>query len=114
MCLETDILHQAAMEATGCECMDLSTPTTSIHYHIEGDFCHGNSGRILCRVLERCGIWNCRIGDFMCPRHEYNTLYIPYAGKGDCTGAATTTTALSGTVVLVVLALSTAYLSIFA
>jgi hypothetical protein len=71
----------------GCDCLQLSTPADSIYYHIEGDFCHGNSGRILCRVLERCGIWNCRIGDFNCPRHEYNKLVIPYGGTGDCQSA---------------------------
>jgi len=81
------VLRQAAMEATGCDCLELSTPPTSIHYHIEGDFCHGNSGRILCRTLERCGIWNCRLGDFMCPRHEYNFVVVPYGGKGDCSAS---------------------------
>ena len=77
---------------TGCDdCIALSTPPSDPNFRMEGDFCYGNSGRILCRHLERCGVWNCRVGDFMCPRHEYNKLYIKYAGSegaarwGDCT-----------------------------
>lgn len=44
--------------------------------HTQGDFCHGNSARIMCRVLDRCDTWNCRIGDFMCPRHHYNRVRV--------------------------------------
>jgi len=91
-CMEVDILSVEAMEATGCDdCTKLSTPPSDPNFRIEGDFCYGNSARILCHHLERCGVWNCRVGDFMCPRHEYNKLYIPYAGVdgaaawGDCT-----------------------------
>ena len=39
-------------------------------YRTEGEVCQRNSGRIMCRVLDRCGVWACRLGDFMCPRRR--------------------------------------------
>ncbi len=41
----------------------------------------------MCSELERCGQWDCRIGDFMCPRHEFNKMDIPQRGLGDCSAA---------------------------
>lgn len=46
------------------------------------------AARILCRVLDRCGSWDCRISDFMCPRHEYNWVSVPYGMTGSCKNAA--------------------------
>lgn len=46
------------------------------------------AARILCRVLDRCGSWDCRISDFMCPRHEYNWADVPYGLNGDCKSGA--------------------------
>ena len=30
-----------------------------------------NSARMLCRIHEICGVWDCDIADFSCPRHEW-------------------------------------------
>ena len=57
-------------------------------YRTEGEVCQRNSGRIMCRVLDRCGVWACRLGDFMCPRHEYNKQWTRFRGLGDCNAAA--------------------------
>ena len=58
------------------------------HYTAEGEFCLKNPGRLLCETLGRCGVWNCRPGDFMCPRHEYNKQWTRFRGFGDCSAAA--------------------------
>ena len=60
-------------------------------YRTEGEVCQRNSGRIMCRVLDRCGVWACRLGDFMCPRHEYNKQWTGFRGLGDCDAAASLT-----------------------
>lgn len=82
VCIESDRLAKEAMDYSKCSCLQLSTQPDSIHFHMEGDFCHRNSARIMCQHLERCGRWNCRIGDFMCPRHEYEKKSLKYAGRG--------------------------------
>ena len=87
-CLDSDILHLEAMMQSGCDCLELSPTPDEEHYTVEGEFCLKNSGRLLCETLERCGVWNCRPGDFMCPRHEYNKQWTRFRGFGDCSAAA--------------------------
>ena len=77
-------------------------------YRTEGEVCQRNSGRIMCRVLDRCGVWACRLGDFMCPRHEYNKQWTRFRGLGDCDAAAPLTAraaALAGALAGALLAL---------
>jgi hypothetical protein len=84
-CLETDTLHQDAMTASDCTCLELSTQTDDDSYHIEGDFCSENSARLMCTFLGHCGDWDCRISDFMCPRYAYNFLgNIQHRGPASC------------------------------
>lgn len=83
-CMESDNMHQQVMQLTGCGCLDLSTQPSDPSYHKEGDWCEHNSARILCNSLGYCGIWNCNLGDFMCPRYEWNKKYIPFKGYGSC------------------------------
>lgn len=84
-CLQSDILHQRAMAVSGCDCLELSTQPTSDAYTAEGDWCTHNSGRLLCDMVGYCGVWECDINDFMCPRYEWNKKQIPYIGPGTCT-----------------------------
>ncbi len=83
-CLQSDIMHQDAMAYTGCTCLELSTNQTDPSFRIEGDWCMHNSARLLCDLLGFCGIWGCRIDDFMCPRYEWNKKLIPLKGLGSC------------------------------
>lgn len=83
-CLEADDLHQKAMEASGCSCLELSTQEDEATYHVEGDVCRRNSARILCNMYGQCGEWNCRIDDFMCPRYEWNRRKIRFKGRATC------------------------------
>lgn len=84
-CLESDSLHQAIMKYTGCGCLELSTQIGDPLYKAPGDFCDKNTGRLLCNLIGYCGIWDCRIGDFMCPRYEFDKKFIPLKGKkGNC------------------------------
>ena len=75
-CLESDNLHQEAIAYSGCSCSQLSL--------LNNDYCKQNSGRLLCDITGYCGIWNCRIDDFMCPRYEFNRKQIFLKGYGDC------------------------------
>jgi hypothetical protein len=84
VCMQNDIMHQEAMAYTGCNCFELSTPPESPTYSERGDFCMHNSARMLCDVVGFCGIWGCRIDDFMCPRYEWNKKIIPVKGPGNC------------------------------
>lgn len=84
VCLENDAIHQAAMIYTGCSCLELSTEEASSSYSVYGDFCLENSARLYCDLVGFCGVWECRIDDFMCPRYEYNKKHIPYKGFGNC------------------------------
>lgn len=86
-CLENDILHQNAMEYTGCSCLELSSQPGDSSYIVEGDWCTHNTARMQCDILGFCGFWECRIDDFMCPRYEYNKRFITYAGPGHCSAA---------------------------
>jgi hypothetical protein len=83
-CLENDRLHQQALAASGCSCLQLSTQPNEPSYISPGDWCRHNTGRMQCDELGFCGYWECRIDDFMCPRYEYNKRLIRYAGKGNC------------------------------
>ena len=76
-CMQSDVLHQAAMQASGCSCIELSTQASDPTYKYEGDWCEHNSARVLCKTLSYCGIWNCKLEDYMCPRYEWNKKYIP-------------------------------------
>merc|ERR1712146_40564 len=68
----------------GCTCLELSTNKTDASFRVEGDWCLHNSARLLCDLLGFCGIWGCRIDDFMCPRYEWNKKLIPLKGLGSC------------------------------
>ncbi|CAB1109290.1 unnamed protein product [Ectocarpus sp. CCAP 1310/34] len=86
-CTLSDSIREEAMELSSCTCLELSTQPSNPIYHTEGDWCVENSGRMLCETFGQCGVWNCRISDFMCPRYEYNKQTVPHRGKGDCSGA---------------------------
>ena len=84
-CLETDILIQSVMFYTSCSCLELSTQPNDRLYTSEGDLCQQNSARLLCDLVGYCGVWQCNIGDFMCPRYEFNKKKIPLKNKfGSC------------------------------
>ena len=83
-CTESDNIHEEVMQLTGCSCLDLSTPASDPSFHKLGDWCEHNSARMLCNSLGYCGIWQCSLGDFMCPRYEWNKKYIPLKGYGSC------------------------------
>lgn len=96
VCTASDDLHEQAMAVSGCSCLELSTQPDDDSYHIEGDFCRENTARLLCDKIGYCGIWDCRIDDFMCPRYEWNKKYIPLKGIGSCVrGAAPRTSSAS-------------------
>ena len=95
-CIANDMLHLEAMAVTGCTCTELASNS-----HIELDFCRQNSGtffkrlskvlcfyilqkilaRFLCTHLGACGIWECQLNEYMCPRNEWDRRY-------PCTGMA--------------------------
>ena len=83
-CLESDALHEEAIAASGCSCLELSTQPKENSYVTEGDWCRHNSGFMLCQEIGYCGVWECSIEDFMCPRYEWNKMSIPYKGPGTC------------------------------
>jgi len=90
-CLQSDVIHQSALTASGCTCGDLSTPPPSddqvpgnTSYTIPNDWCQENSANMLCNILGFCGIWDCRVTDFMCPRYEWDKKHIPLKGLGSC------------------------------
>jgi len=87
-CLEVDRLILEVLELTGCSCLELSTQPEDPAYHIKGDLCLRNTARVLCDKIGYCGIWNCRIDDFMCPRYEWNKKVIPFKGAGSCISSA--------------------------
>ena len=87
-CTTNNKLRSEALEYSDCSCMELPFTSSSIPDNEEllnvtnaGGWCRENSGRILCNALERCGIWNCALDDFHCPRREYETYY------GSCSDA---------------------------
>lgn len=83
-CLESDVIHQTAMNVSSCSCLELSTQPDEVAYTKEGDWCRHNTGHLLCGLVGYCGVWNCRIDDFMCPRYEWNKKVIPLKGPGTC------------------------------
>ena len=83
-CMQSDVMHQDAMTSTGCSCLELSTKEGVASYRVPGDWCLHNSAKMLCDLLGFCGIWGCRVDDFMCPRYEWNKMMIPYKGPGHC------------------------------
>lgn len=84
VCLESDRLSQEALKFSQCSCLELSTQPGDPFYHFPGDWCKHNSARLLCDVIGYCGVWECRIDDFMCPRYEWNKKIIPLKGPGTC------------------------------
>jgi hypothetical protein len=103
-CMENDNIHLAAMGASGCSCLELSTQTNEVSFRTPGDWCKHNTGRLQCSILGFCGFWECRIDDFMCPRYEYNKRFIEFKGLGSCKGAATRDVSIFVTVIAVALA----------
>ncbi|CAM9318368.1 unnamed protein product [Chrysoparadoxa australica] len=83
-CRESDEARQEAMAVSGCNCLELSTQPGDPAYHIDGDWCLHNTGRMLCDVFDQCGVWACSLNDFMCPRLEYNRYKIRFRGPGSC------------------------------
>ena len=83
-CKYSDQMHFDAMCYSGCSCLQLSTQKRDDSWTRDGDWCSHNSARMLCDILGFCGNWECRIDDFMCPRHEYNRKIIPLKGYGSC------------------------------
>lgn len=88
-CLDSDTIHEAALAASGCLCTELSvTDDDAADDDQVGDlFCRRNSARMLCDIHGLCGVWDCPMEDFMCPRYEYNRQFVfaPNGGKmGDC------------------------------
>ncbi|ETV87875.1 hypothetical protein, variant 8 [Aphanomyces astaci] len=69
-CMDSDVMHQSAMERSHCSCTQLSTDS-----FISQDFCRQNSARLLCSILGVCGTWGCGLHDFMCPRYDWDRLY---------------------------------------
>jgi hypothetical protein len=104
-CIEADRLSVEALKVTGCSCLQLSTQPGTSSYSKPGDWCGHNTARLLCDILGFCGVWNCRIDDFMCPRYEWNKKTIDLKGPGTCVRGAASTSytfvgALYGAVVL--------------
>ena len=92
-CLQNDAIHLDALTYTGCQCTDLSTQKItntsdpkykSQVYHTPNDFCMENSARLLCSQLGFCGVLECKVSDFMCPRFEWNKKKVPLKGLGSC------------------------------
>ena len=83
-CMEMDLIHQTGIDISGCSCLELSTQAGAPSYTQPGDYCIENSARMQCSLLGFCGVWNCRIDDYMCPRYEYNKRHIEFMGPGSC------------------------------
>lgn len=114
VCLASDELHQDAMAYSGCSCLELSTQESDQSWHIEGDFCLENTARLLCDRVGYCGIWDCRIDDFMCPRYEWNKKHIPLKGIGSCERGAASPSVATGTMLssLLIVALTAAFVAV--
>lgn len=111
-CLESDKLHQDAMSISSCSCIELSTQPSDPSFIAEGDWCQHNSARILCNMLDYCGIWNCRLSDFMCPRYEWNKKYIPLKAHGTCIRGAASTSKITPQTILLTVSLTMLTISI--
>jgi len=101
-CLEVDRLILEVLQLSQCSCLELSTQPIDPAYHIKGDMCLRNTARMLCDKIGYCGIWNCRIDDFMCPRYEWNKKVIPFEGHGSCISSAFRLSCLQFSIVLLV------------
>jgi hypothetical protein len=86
-CQESDRIHVEAMTVSDCNCEELSTQPDERTYRFPGDFCRHNSARLQCEIMGFCGIWDCVLEDFMCPRYEYNKRSISWRGSGTCFNA---------------------------
>mmetsp|Transcript_17698 Transcript_17698/g.36736 ORF Transcript_17698/g.36736 Transcript_17698/m.36736 type:complete len:253 (+) Transcript_17698:197-955(+) len=84
-CNYNDLLREFIIKKSGCTCMDFSTKSHEIGYSRPGDWCRMNSGKILCEELGRCGVWECQLEDFSCPRQEYNTINVELRGFATAT-----------------------------
>jgi hypothetical protein len=84
VCVQNDQMHFDAMCYSGCNCLELSTQRTDPSWTHDGDWCSQNTARMLCDIIGFCGVWDCSIQDYMCPRHEYNKKIIPMKGYGSC------------------------------
>jgi hypothetical protein len=112
-CIGSDAIRREALEYSGCGCLDLSTPESHPSFTIEGDWCRANTGRLLCEVFGQCGVWNCALGDFMCPRFEYNKYAVLHRGPGSCiSGAGKLEGALSALALIAILLMSLHSLSL--
>jgi hypothetical protein len=76
VCLQNDVIHQEVIEYTECSCLELSTKADADSLNVEENFCRENSARLLCEAVGYCGVWGCRIDDFMCPRYEFNKKWF--------------------------------------
>jgi len=88
-CKDSDAMHQAALQESGCLCTELSVTDddTATDDRVSELWCQRNSARMLCAIHGLCGVWDCAIEDFMCPRYEYNREFVdgPGGGRfGDC------------------------------
>lgn len=108
-CLENDNLHQIAMRVSGCSCIELSTQEGDLAYTREGDWCYHNTARLLCDTVGYCGVWDCDLDDFMCPRYEWDKKRIPLKGPGTCIrGAAINRKSLSEIAMTIIISMSLA------
>mmetsp|Transcript_16059 Transcript_16059/g.16185 ORF Transcript_16059/g.16185 Transcript_16059/m.16185 type:complete len:194 (+) Transcript_16059:197-778(+) len=104
-CVENDRIHIEAMEFASCSCLELSTQPNNTAYHIEGDYCRHNTGRLRCDILGYCGLWRCKLDDFMCPRYEYNKIYVPYRTYGACSDAKRIDISIVGIILIIILSI---------
>lgn len=93
VCLESDSLINQAMKYSSCTCQDISTQPSDDTYTMPGDLCEKNSARLLCSMNGYCGLWDCRVDDFMCPRYEFNKKFTPLKGYGHCLSSSSYITA---------------------
>eukprot|EP00622_Pseudochattonella_farcimen_P006094 FR741848.1.p1 GENE.FR741848.1~~FR741848.1.p1 ORF type:complete len:177 (+),score=10.66 FR741848.1:59-532(+) len=77
-CRDSDTFHQAALFESGCTCQEISVTDddTADDDKVNDLFCNRNSARMLCDVHGLCGVWDCPTSDFMCPRYEYNRVFV--------------------------------------
>ena len=52
------------------------TSNPSLFIQVSELWCQRNSARMLCAIHGLCGVWDCPIEDFMCPRYEYNREFV--------------------------------------
>ena len=82
-CFLSDEQRAHAMNASACDCLQLSTGPEDVAFVREGDFCQKNSGRLLCTAFpKRCSQEDCLLKDFNCPRREYDATHVPLKGLG--------------------------------